>query len=465
MKDAIMGFVEAANSVFWGWTLIILLIATGLVFTIVLKAPQVRHIKQIFTSITKKKTNEDGVSAFATLCAAVGGQVGTGNLSGVATAIFAGGPGAVFWMWVIGILGMPVIFAEAVLAQLFREKNEDGSYRGGPAYYLAKGMNSRFLAVFISIVTVLGVGFVIASLQCNSIVAGFDGVINIPPLAIGIFIAAISTLVIFGGMKRISKVATYVVPIMALLYLCVALIGILLNITQLPSVLKLILASAFGLQSVAGGVLGYTVKNAFRYGTARGLFSNEAGQGTTPVIHAVADVAHPATQGFVAMFGVMVDTLVICTSTAFIILFTGAYTSGYDGISLTQYAVGEVIGPVGPYFILICICFFAWTSLLANIYCGESNIQYLFKNNKKIVTGYRVAALLMLIVGAVMPSADMWQLADFFNALMIFPNVIGLLYLYRIVIRVMKDYETKYKAGNNDPVWDFSTDVHKLREK
>lgn len=458
-----MSFVEAANGIFWGWTLIILLIATGILFSVLLKLPQIRHAKRMFTSIAQKKTNSDGVSPFATLCAAIGGQVGTGNLSGVATAIVAGGPGAVFWMWLIGILGMPIIFAEAVLAQLFREKGEDGTPHGGPAFYMAKGVGSKGMAVFMSVVTIIGVGFVIASLQCNSIAGGFDGLIEIPAIAIGIVVCALTSLVIFGGMKRISKVASYIVPFMAIAYLCVALVGVFLNLDKVGSVFSLIFTSAFGMQSVAGGVLGYTVKNAFRYGTARGLFSNEAGQGTTPVVHAVADVAHPATQGFVAMFGVLVDTLVICTSTAFIILCTGTYTNGLDGISQTQSAIGEIIGPFGPYFILICICFFAWTSLIANIYCGESNIRYLSKDNTKVVTVYRIAALIMLIIGSVMPSADMWSLADFFNALMIFPNLIALVLLAKVVIKVLKDYEEKLAAGDTNPVWDWSIDAKSLK--
>ena len=457
-----MDLIVSANGVLWGWLLITLLIGAGLFFSITLKLPQFRHIKRMFTSVFLKKTDEEGISPFATLCAAVGGQVGTGNLSGVATAIFAGGPGAVFWMWLIGILGMPIIFAEAVLAQLFREKNPDGTHRGGPAYYLSKGVGSKWLAVIMSVVTIIGVGYVIASLQCNSIVGGFAGIVDVPPIAIGITIAAITSLVIFGGMKRISKVATFVVPFMALAYLVVAIIGMLFHLDKFPEVFSLVFSHAFGFESVAGGVAGYTVKNAFRYGTARGLFSNEAGQGTTPVVHAVADVDHPASQGFVAMFGVFADTLVICTSTAFIILFSGATSSGLDGIALTQFAIGEIIGPVGPYFILVCITFFAWTSMLANIYCGESNVRYLI-DNEKVAIGYRISAVIMVVIGSVMPSADMWQLADFFNAMMIFPNLIGLFLLYKIVLTVLKDYEGQLKSGNTNPKWDWSIDAKTLK--
>jgi AGCS family alanine or glycine:cation symporter len=455
----IVGFVQAANKVFWNWTIILLLIATGVYYTVMLRAPQIRHFKHMFTSLFLKKKEQNGVSSFSALCAAVGGQVGTGNLAGVATAIASGGPGAVFWMWVIAVLGMSTIFAEAVLAQLFHVKNEDGSYRGGPTYYLGNGLGSRFLAVFISVVTIIGVGFVIASLQCNSIASGFVATTPIKPIYVGLSVTALTAVVVFGGIKRLTKVAQYVVPFMAIIYLLLALVTIVLNITKLPDVFALIFSSAFGVRSMAGGALGYTVKSAFRYGTARGLFSNEAGQGTTPVIHAVANVEHPATQGFAAMFSVMVDTLVICSCTAFIILLSNAQTTGLTGIALTQSAVSSVIGAIGPYFILVCIFFFAWTSMLANIYCGESNIQYLFADNKTIVKIYRIIALLLIVVGSVMPTDFMWELADFFNALMIFPNVIGLILLSKLVIRVLRDYDDKLLQGVAEPKWDWNTNL------
>lgn len=458
-----LAFVQAANSIFWGWTIIVMLIAVGVYYSFALRFPQIRHFKRLFTSIFSKKRTAAGISPFGALCAAVGGQVGTGNLAGVATAIASGGPGAVLWMWVIGILGMPTIFSETILAQLYREKNADGSYRGGPAYYLSNGLKSRFLAVFISVATIIGVGFIIAMLQCNSIVSGFSGVSEINPIFIGIVISAVTSLVVFGGIRRLTSIAKYVVPFMALAYLCIAIFTVIFNISKLPAVFSLIFQSAFGVEGLVGGIMGQTVKKAFRYGTARGLFSNEAGQGTTPVIHAVADVKHPATQGFVAMFGVFVDTLVICTSTAFIILLTGVQTSGATGIALTQVAIGTVMGAVGPYFIVVCIIFFAWTSLLANIYCGESNIQYLFKDNKQIVFVYRIIACGLLVVGAVMPTAAMWELADFFNALMIFPNVIGLLLLSRIVIKVQKDFDAQIANGIEEPEWDWSLNPNDLK--
>lgn len=459
-----MNFITAANSIFWGWTIILMLIGVGLFYTIKLKFPQYRFFKLMFKSLVSKKQNENGVSSYGALCAAVGGQVGTGNLAGVATAIAAGGPGAVFWMWIIGILGMSTIFSEAVLAQLFKQKNDDGTYRGGPAYYLEQGLNSKFLAVFFAITCTLGSCIIVAMLQCNSIAAAISNVSTVPRIAVGIFVAILTALVIFGGIKRIATIAQYIVPFMALLYLVVAILTIFVNISKIPAVFSLIFQSAFGVKGLTGGVMGQTVKSAFRYGTARGLFSNEAGQGTTPIVHAAADVRHPVTQGFSAMLGVFMDTLVICSSTAFIILLTDSQVMGLTGIELTQSAVNQVIGSIGPYFLAVCMFLFAWTSLLANIYQGESNVQYLTKNNMIIIKCLRGLCCCLVVIGSIVPTSVMWELADFTNALMIFPNVIGLSLMSGIVIKVLKDYEQQLRQGI-DPIWDYNTDVKKIHEE
>jgi AGCS family alanine or glycine:cation symporter len=456
-----MEIIRACNTFFWNWSIIILLLGTGILFTVMLKFPQFLHIKEMFRCMFPKNKNDEGISPFATLCTAVGGQVGTGNLAGVATAIASGGPGAIFWMWIIGIIGMATSFGEAVLGQLYKEKNEDGSFRGGPTFYMSKGVKGKlgaFLSIAFTIVIVVGSGFIIAPLQINSIASGFTGVFNISPVIIGVIFAIITGLVVFGGITRLSKVASVLVPVMALLYLGIALICIIINIKHLPHVFGMIVGSAFGVKSAAGGALGFTVKQAFRYGSARGLFSNEAGQGTSPAIHASANVKHPAAQGFVAMFGIFMDTIVICTSTAFTILITGANENAdLTGINLTQSAFNNVIGSFGPYFILICICCFAWTSCLADIYYGEAAIQCVLEGKKSLLTAYRLIAVLLLIVGAAISTDTMWEFADFFNALMVLFNVIALLILAKKVKITKDDYVAQKKQGIEEPVYDWDS--------
>jgi AGCS family alanine or glycine:cation symporter len=281
---------------------------------------------------------------------------------------------------------------------------------------------------------------------------------------VGIFIAVLTALVIFGGIKRIATTATYVVPFMALAYMLFALVVIVSNLTRIPAVFSLIFQSAMGVEGLAGGVLGATVQAAFRYGTARGLFSNEAGQGSTAILHASADVYHPATQGISGMFGVFIDTLVICTSTTFIILLSGQQVLGDTGIELVQSSVNVFAGTIGPYFIMIAIFLFAWTSLLANVYHSEYGVRYMTKNNKNIIMVMRGVMILFVVIGSMVPTDLMWELADFFNALLIFPNVIGLLLLSGLVVKILKDYEGQVKLGK-DPVWDFNTDIKSYMKK
>ena len=459
-----MEFIRAFNNILWNYTIIVLLIAVGVVYTIGLKLPQFRYLKNIFRTVLKegREKKEDGVSTFAALCSAVGGQVGTGNIAGVATAIASGGPGAVFWMWLIGILGMATSFAEAVLAQLFKEKNKEGHFVGGPAYYLSKGVGGslgRALGIFISIIMIIACGFVVAPLQINSLVAGFEGVIDVPKIAVGFIAAIITAVVIFGGIKRITRVAEYIVPFMAIAYLVVAMICGVINIKELPAVLVLIFKSAFGTQAVAGGAVGFTVKQAFRYGCARGMFSNEAGEGTTPAMHAAATVEHPAVQGFAGMFGVIVDTLVVCSSTAFIILCTGSQNSQLTGVNLTQSAVNSVLGTFGPWFILICIVLFAWTSTLSNIYYGETCVYWLRTgNNDTFLKVYRIICIVLLVVGAVIDADLMWEFVDFINAFLVLPNGIGLLLMAPLVFMTARDYEKQRKNGVSMPKWNFDKD-------
>lgn len=459
-----MAFIRAANGFFWGSVVLWILLGTGLFFTIRLALPQVRHFGQMFRHMKNSlKRQEEGVSSFGALCTAIGGQVGTGNLAGVATAIASGGPGAIFWMWITAILGMPLIFAEAILGQLFRVKNNDGTYSGGPAFYMEKGLGQKWMSVLFSIAIIVGVGFIITMVQANSIAAGFRGVSSVKELYVGLGLLAVSGMVVFGGIKRISNVAKVVVPVMALIYLVVALFLVLTHLSEIPAVFTLIFKSAFSGKAVAGGILGHTVRQAFRFGVARGLFSNEAGQGTTPNVHAAANAKHPAGQGMAAMMGVFIDTLVICTATAVIILLSGSLESGKTGIELTQLAMKASLGSFGPMFIFLAILFFAWTSLLADIYYGEVNIQYLFPGNQTVVTIYRVIACAVIPIGAMVAVPTVWELADFCNALMIPLNLVALLALSGLVVKVMKDYESQLAAGIDVPVWDYNTTVEQVR--
>ncbi|MDD2207302.1 MAG: alanine/glycine:cation symporter family protein [Aminobacterium sp.] len=458
-----MDIVKFANGILWGKLMTWLLLGTGIFYSIRLGLPQFRRFGHTFKVLFgSRKSETGGITSFQALCTGLAAQVGTGNIAGVATALASGGPGAVFWMWVTALLGMATIFGEAVLAQLFRVKNDDGTYRGGPAYYLEKGLGQRWMGILFAISIIVAMPFVFNAVQCNSIVAGIRGAFfpntngGNTELYLGIIVAAVTAAVIFGGLKRIAHVAEITVPFMAAIYIIIAIIVVVLNIHELPTIIADIFKSAFGAKQVAGGVLGHTVAKAFRYGMARGLFSNEAGMGSTPNAHATADVKHPARQGFIAMFGVFTDTIIICTVTASLILISGQLGSGKTGVELTQLSLKTTLGTWGPTFIAIALTFFAWTTILGNYYYGESNLMYLFPNAQKssILLVYRIAVLGMIIFGAVSSVPFVWELADFFNGLMALLNLIGILLLSGIVVKVLKDYENQLKLHPNvEPVY------------
>ncbi len=452
----LMEVVKFANGILWGKLMTWLLLGTGIFYSIRLGFPQFHHFRHTFKVLFgSRRSEEGGITSFQALCTGLAAQVGTGNIAGVATALVSGGPGAVFWMWVTALVGMATIFAEAVLAQLFRVKNKDGTYRGGPAYYLEKGLGQRWMGVLFAISIIVAMPFVFNAVQCNSIVAGLRGAFfsnvkeggNIE-LYLGIVVAGLTAVVIFGGLKRIAHVAEVVVPFMALFYILIALVVVIIHIQQLPAILVTIFKGAFGIKQVAGGILGHTVAQAFRYGMARGLFSNEAGMGSTPNAHATADVKHPARQGFVAMIGVFTDTIIICTATAALILISGQLGSGETGVELTQLSLKTALGSWGPAFIAIALTFFAWTSILGNYYYGESNLMYLFPQAQKgpLLFSYRIAVLGMIIFGAVSSVPLVWELADFFNGLMALLNLVGILLLSGVVVKVLNDYERQLQT-------------------
>lgn len=448
-----MGFtdiVDALNDLLWGKLLIFLLLGTGIYYSIRLRFPQFRQIKrinnQVFGDMFKKgaKADQDGMSSFQALATAIAAQVGTGNLAGVATAIASGGPGAVFWMWMSALFGMGTIFGEAVLAQLYVDR-VDGEVVGGPAYYIRKGTNSKFLAGFFAISIIIALGFVGNMVQSNSIAVALNSAFNIPNWVGGVIAAAIAALIFLGGLTRIASFTELVVPFMAVLYIVGSIVIMVLNYTEILPAFKLIFTSAFSAKAAVGGAIGVTVKESIRYGISRGLFSNEAGMGSTPHAHAVAKVDHPAQQGLVAIFGVIFDTLVVCTITALINIMMGGHTSGLTGIEMTQSSFAAGLGNAGAIFIAISLFFFAFSTIIAWYYFGESNIKYLF--GTKGLTPYRVIVLIFIVLGSTLSVGIVWDLADLFNGLMVLPNIIGLLILSPQVIKVLKDYENDFLKG------------------
>ncbi len=446
----IMEVVDKINDVLWGPFMMFLLLGTGLMYTIRLRFIQVTKLGTAAKQIFGKQENEsgaEGLSPFQSLTTAIAAQVGTGNLAGVATAIASGGPGAVFWMWLSAFLGMGTIFSEAVLAQLFNEER-DGVLTGGPAYYISKGLKSKFLAGFFAISIVMALGIMGNIVQSNSITTAVKNAIpTIPPILVGIIIAILAGMIFIGGISRIGSFTEKVVPIMAALYILGGLAIIIMNIDMLLPSLKMIVYGAFNPRAATGGLIGATIKESIRYGVARGLFSNEAGMGSTPHAHAVAKVNHPVKQGLISMLGVIVDTGIVCTITALVIIMTGALGTGLTGPELTQegFRLGfsGITSRFGVQLIAVTLFFFAFSTIIGWYFFGEQNIKYLFGN--KGVLFYRVLVLAGIVVGALLDVELVWSLADMFNALMVIPNLIALVGLSSLVVKSVKDFSQKYE--------------------
>lgn len=436
--------VGDASDMLWSSVLLILLVGVGLFYSLYLGFPQItqfgRAMKETFGGIFAKKDNKEGsMSSFQALATAIAAQVGTGNVAGVATAIIAGGPGAIFWMWLSAFLGMSTIFGEAILAQRYRVE-ENGELVGGPAYYIDRGLKAKPLAIFFSIAIILALGFVGNLVQSNSISVAVHTAAGLPPMAIGVVIAICAALVFMGGMKRIASFAELVVPFMAILYIIGSIAVMVIFGDKIIPTIQLIFSEAFNVKAAGGGLMGVAMVKAIRFGVARGLFSNEAGMGSTPHAHAVADVKHPAQQGLVAIAGVIVDTVVVCTATAMVILVTGAHTAGLEGAAVTQEGFNRAFGTLGANFLAICLTFFAFTTIIGWYYFGESNVRYL--TGKKGLLPYRVLVILFILAGAALTQEVdfVWKLADFFNAIMVFPNLVALLFLAPQVKKIYKNF-------------------------
>ena len=448
---SINDLVLKVNDVLTGSVLIIALVGIGLLFTFKLGFIQIRGFKdgwnRTFGGLFSKKgdAGKDGMSSFQALATAIAAQVGTGNIAGAATAIAVGGPGAIFWMWISAFLGMSTIFAEAVMAQKFKQVSDDGTVTGGPVYYIRgafKGTYGKVLAAIIAVLIIFALGFMGNAVQSNSIAASWNTAFGIPKIAMGIFIAVVSLFVFTGGMKRIAKVTELIVPIMAAFYIVGSLIVIFANVTAIPAAFHDIIVGAFKPAAVAGGAMGATLKLAVQKGVARGLFSNEAGMGSTPHAHAVAKVNHPVEQGFVAMIGVFIDTFVILNLTALVIITTGSRTTGFTGAQLSQYAFSTLYGKFGEIFIAICMLFFAFSTIIGWYFFGEANIRYLF--GAKAVKIYSIIVCICVALGSLQEVDLVWNMADCFNSMMVIPNAIALVALSGLVKKTHDDYYNNF---------------------
>ena len=443
--------VLKVNDVLTGSVLIIALVGIGLLFTFKLGFIQIRGFKdgwnRTFGGLFSKKgdAGKDGMSSFQALATAIAAQVGTGNIAGAATAIAVGGPGAIFWMWISAFLGMSTIFAEAVMAQKFKQVSDDGTVTGGPVYYIRgafKGTFGKVLAAIFAVLIIFALGFMGNAVQSNSIAASWNTAFGIPKIAMGIFVAVVSLFVFTGGMKRIAKVTELIVPIMAAFYIVGSLIVIFANVTAIPAAFHDIIFGAFKPAAVAGGAMGATLKLAVQKGVARGLFSNEAGMGSTPHAHAVAKVNHPVEQGFVAMIGVFIDTFVILNLTALVIITTGSRTTGFTGAQLSQYAFSTLYGKFGEIFIAICMLFFAFSTIIGWYFFGEANIRYLF--GAKAVKIYSIIVCICVALGSLQEVELVWNMADCFNSMMVIPNAIALVALSGLVKKTHDDYYNNF---------------------
>ncbi|MCV2885925.1 alanine:cation symporter family protein [Aestuariibacter sp. AA17] len=446
MVNDIVAFI---NNILWGngQILIYMLLFAGVWFTVKLGFLQIRHFGHMFSVMRgSTKSDESGISSFQALCTSLSARVGTGNLAGVAVAISLGGSGAIFWMWVIAILGMATGFAESVLGQLYKVRDDNGEFRGGPAYYIQQGLNKRWLAILFSLCLFMGYGFIFSAVQANTITDALNHAYDIPTLYSGLLIVALASAIVVGGLRGIARFSEWIVPFMGLSYILVALIITAINFDAVPGLLYDIITSAFGLQEAGAGALGAAIKN----GIQRGLYSNEAGSGSVP--HAAAGATpypnHPVSQGYVQMLGVFIDTMILCTCTAVIILLAGGSTSDQmEGIRLTQTAMSQHIGDGGKDFVAAAISLFAFTSVVANYAYGESNLHMFKLDNKVGRAVYTVGYLAMILWGAKASLPQVWAMADMALGLMTVINIIAIVWMTPTIVSISRDYFSKRDRG------------------
>jgi AGCS family alanine or glycine:cation symporter len=440
------------NDLLWGSILVYFLVGVGIYFTVCLNFIQVRHFGHMFKVLKNSRYSDSaGISSFQALCTSLAARVGTGNMAGVAVALTMGGPGAIFWMWVTAMVGMATSFAESTLAQLYKTRDQSGNYRGGPAYYIEKGLGMRWMGVLFSVFLMIAFGLVFNAVQANSITNAMNNAFGFAPINVGLFIVLLSAFVIFGGIRKIARTAELMVPFMAIMYLIIAFYILVTNLDKIPDVMTLIIKSAFGFEEVAAGGLGYMIAQSLINGVKRGLFSNEAGMGSAPNAAATATPYphHPVSQGYVQMLGVFIDTIVICTATVAIILMSGEYVPHGDitGVELTQRALNSQVGDWGGDFIALAIFFFAFTSIIANYSYAETNMVFLNRNNKRGLVVFRLIFLAMVMFGSLATLPTVWAMADVSMGLMAIVNLIAILLLSGIVVKLTKDYNHQLSSG------------------
>lgn len=447
-----MTVINFINDLLWTYILLALLLCCALWFSLKTKFVQIRMfgemVRLLGESAGKPENGEKHISSFQAFAISIASRVGTGNLAGVATAIAVGGPGAVFWMWLMALLGAASSFVESTLAQLYKTYGKD-SYVGGPAYYMRKGLKQPWMGTLFAVLITITFGFAFNSVQSNTICAAFEHAFGWEHTVVGLVITVSTVLIIFGGVQRIARVSSILVPVMALGYVLLALFIVVLNITEIPAVIRLIVSHAFGWEQALGGGVGV----ALMQGIKRGLFSNEAGMGSAPNVAATAHVTHPVKQGLIQALGVFTDTLLICTCTAFIILFSGVSINGEtNGVQLTQLALTHEIGQWGNVFVAVALFFFAFSSILGNYYYGEANIRY-FSRSKWVLVVYRLLVGGMVMFGAVASLEVAWGLADITMGLMALFNLIAISLLGKYAFRLLDDYLAQKRRGIKDPVF------------
>jgi AGCS family alanine or glycine:cation symporter len=448
------------NDAIWGYVLIGVLVACGVWFTWKTRGVQFRMIGEMFRLLTDSATSGTNklsdknerhkhISSFQAFAVSVATRVGTGNLAGVATAIAIGGPGAVFWMWIIALLGSATAFIESTLGQLFKQRHKD-SFIGGPAYYILKGLHCKWMAYLFAILITITFGLSYNSIQSNTICGAMQEAFGWNPLVVGVVLSVMALFIVFGGIHRIANVSAVLVPLMAIGYFVLAIVIVLMNIHLIPHVMKVIVTSAFGFEQSVGGALGATIMN----GVKRGLFSNEAGEGSAPNVAATATVSHPVKQGLIQALGVFTDTLLVCSCTAFVILISGLYqTPELNGIALTQAALNSEIGSVGPVFIAVAIFLFAFSSIIGNYYYGEANIRFM-TSNVTILTVYRIfSAGVLVMFGALASLEIVWNLGDLCMALLTACNLVAIIALGKYAFRLLDDYRQQKRDGIKEPTF------------
>lgn len=456
-------FVNQMDAIVWSMVLVVLCLGVGLYLSLRLKFPQIRLVKEMVKLLTSKEESESGITPFQAFATTVGARVGMGNIAGVASAIFYGGPGSVFWMWMIAVIGAASAFVESALAQAYKVKSPDGEFTGGPAYYIEKGLKCKPYAVVFAVVAFLGPGFLMPGVQINSLVTVFEEAFSVNKILVGAICCIVLGIVVYGSIKRIAHIAEMLAPAMCAVYILAALIIVGLNITKLPGIFLMIIQSAFGVHAVLGGILG----SAVSWGVKRGIYSNEAGMGCGAIVSAAAECSHPVKQGLIQSFSIYVDTLFIGTSTALIVLLTGTFdvidgagnllisqTDGIEaGIKWTQHALMSTFGTWSGKALAIIIVLFVFTSMTGYCYQAESNIRYLTGNSKKAIAIARAVFLVASFLGAIVNADAVWAMGDIGYGLMAWANIIAIALLAPKAVALLKDYEKQKKEGK-DPAFD-----------